>query len=283
MARLQLRSFATSGEVRDFPNGYTSVVQLDETVVGYGVYQPGFRWATDLSAIAGTPTCPLHHIGYAISGVLHVLTDAGDELDIRERSVYELPPGHDAWVVGDEPFVSIDWTSARTWGPMAEGVGNGVIVTIVFTDIVDSTAMVRRVGDQGWRERLATHHARMRDHLNGHRGRAVKTTGDGMLAVFDRPVRAVRCAEDMVATSRAMELPIRVGIHTGEVELAVDDARGLAVHTAERVMSLGGPDDVMISSTARDLLEGSEIAFEDAGEHELKGLPGLRRVFRLRH
>lgn len=281
MPRLQARSFATSGDVRDFPNGYTTVLQLDETVVGYGVYEPGWRWATDMPGIAGTPTCQLHHVGYAVSGVLHVVTDAGQELDVREQSVYEIPPGHDAWVVGDEPFVTIDWTSARTWGLTPEGVGDGVIVTILFTDIVDSTATLHRIGDQAWREQLVTHNARLREHLNAHRGREIRTTGDGLLAVFDRPVRAVRCAEAMATTSRAMELPIRVGIHTGEVEFVGDDARGLAVHTAARVMSLGGADDVMVSSTTRELLEGSGIRLEDAGEHELKGLPGVRRVFRL--
>ena len=104
---------------------------------------------------------------------------------------------------------------------------------------------------------------------------------EGQGPVFDRPVRAAQCAEAMAATSRAMELPIRVGIHTGEVEFVGADARGLAVHTAARIMSLGGADEVMVSSTTRELLEGSGISLEDVGEHELKGLPGVRRVFRL--
>lgn len=281
MPRLQARSFATSGDVRDFPNGYTSVLQLDETVVGYGVYEPGWRWATDMAAIAGTATCQLHHVGYAVSGALHVVTDTGHELDVRAQSVYEIPPGHDAWVVGDEPFVTVDWTSARTWGLAPEGGGDGVIVTIVFTDIVDSTATLHRIGDRAWRDQLLIHNARLRLHLNAYRGRELKTTGDGLLAVFDRPVRAVRCAEAMVATARTLDLPIRIGIHTGEVEFYGDDARGLAVHTASRVMSLGGADDVIVSSTTRDLLEGSGLALEDAGEHELKGLPGVRRIFKL--
>ena len=281
MPRLQSRTFATAEDVRPFPNGYTSVIQLDETAVGYGVYEPGWRWSTDMRAIAGTATCQLHHVGYAVSGALHVVTDAGQELDIREASVYEIPPGHDAWVVGDEPFITLDWTTARTFGLAPEGFGEGVIVTILFTDIVDSTATLHRIGDQAWREQLVIHNARLRDHLNAFGGREVKTTGDGVLAVFDRPVRAVRCAEAMTATARAMSLPIRVGIHTGEVEFVGEDPRGLAVHTAARVMSLGGADDVMVSATTRDLLEGSGIRLDDAGEHELKGLPGVRKVFRL--
>jgi class 3 adenylate cyclase len=281
MPRLQSRSFATADDIRTFPNGRADVVQLNETAVGYGVYEPGWRWSNDNAAVAGTPLCQLHHVGYAVSGVIHVTTDDGQDAEIRGNSVYEIPPGHDAWVVGDEPFVTIDWTSARTFGLAPEGVGEGVIVTILFTDIVDSTATAHRIGDVAWRAQLQIHNARLREHLNAYRGREVKTTGDGLLAVFDRPAQAIRCAQAMVTTARAMDLPIRVGIHTGEVEFVGDDARGLAVHTAARVMSLGGPDDVIVSSTTRDLLEGSGIRLEDAGEHELKGLPGVRRIFRL--
>jgi class 3 adenylate cyclase len=275
MPRLQARSFSTSGDVRAFPNGYASVLQLDETVVGYGVYQPGWRWSSDMPGIAGSQTCQFHHVGFAISGALHVLTDGGDQ------SLYEIPAGHDAWVVGDEPFIAIDWTSARSWGLATDDGGDGVLVTIVLTDIVDSTAAVHRIGDEAWRKQLAVQHARMRQHLNGHRGREIKTTGDGLLAVFDRPVRAMRCAAAMAVSSRELGLPIRVGVHTGEVELAGDDARGLAIHTAARVMALGDADDVMVSSTTRELLEGSGIGLEDVGDHELKGLPGARRIFRL--
>lgn len=162
-----------------------------------------------------------------------------------------------------------------------ESDGEGIIVTVLFTDIVDSTATLRRIGDMAWRELLIAHNAHLRDELNGFRGREIKTTGDGLLAAFDSPSRAVRCAAAMARVAQAMDLPIRVGIHTGEVEFVGDDARGLAVHTAARVMSLGGPGDVFVSSTTRELLEGSDLTLEDAGEHDLKGLPGARRVYRL--
>jgi class 3 adenylate cyclase len=281
MARLQSRTLAATDDVRSFPNGRTEVVRLDESTVARGVYQPGWRWSTDMPAIAGTTSCQLHHIGFADSGMLRVVTDDGQSLDIGPGAVYEIPPGHDAWVVGDEPFVTIDWTSARTFGSRAEG-GDGVIVTVLLTDIVDSTATVIRLGDEAWRATLPLHNARLREQLNAFRGREIKTTGDGLLAIFDNPARAVRCGAAMARSARAMDLPIRVGIHTGEVELTSDDARGLAVHTAARVMALGEADEVMVSSTTRDLVEGSDLALEDAGEHELKGLPGGRRVFRLR-
>jgi class 3 adenylate cyclase len=281
IARLQARSFTTSADVREFPNGRTSVLHLDDAVVGFGVYQPGFRWSTDLAPLAGTPTCQVHHVGYAVAGTMHFVTDDGQELDVREQSVFEIPPGHDAWVVGDEPVVLIDWSGARAWRLEPEDADEEMIVTILMTDIVESTATQHRIGDLAWREQLALHNAQMREHLNVHRGREINVTGDSLVAVFHRPIRAVRCAEAMTATTRVSALPLRVGLHTGEIALVGDNPRGLAVHTAARVMALGGPGDVMVSSTTCELLEGSGITLEDAGEHDLKGLPGPRRVFRL--
>jgi class 3 adenylate cyclase len=137
------------------------------------------------------------------------------------------------------------------------------------------------MGDTAWRDLLAIHNTRLRDQLNIFRGREVKTTGDGFLAVFDSPARAVRCGAAMALTARQMDLPIRVGVHTGEVEFVGNDARGFAVHAAARVMALGGPDEVLVSSTTNDLLEGSGLTLEEAGTHEMKGLPGARKVYRL--
>jgi class 3 adenylate cyclase len=267
--------------MREFPNGRTSVIHLDDAVVGFGVYQPGFRWSTDLAPIAGTGTCQVHHVGYVVAGTMRFATDDGQELEVREHSVFEIPAGHDAWVVGDEPVVLIDWSGARAWRLEGEDPDEEIIATILMTDIVDSTATQHRIGDQAWREQLALHNAQMREHLNVHRGREINVTGDSLVALFHRPVRAVRCAEAMTATTQGGALPLRVGIHTGEIALVGDNPRGIAVHAAARVMALGGPGEVMVSSTTFELLEGSGIALEDAGEHDLKGLPGPRRVFRL--
>jgi class 3 adenylate cyclase len=280
MARLQARVFDDDGDRHAFSRGVAQIVKLGEATVARGVYQPGWRWTKDMPGIAGSPTCRLHHLGYAISGELHVLTDEGQTLEVKEGSVYEIPPGHDAWVVGDQPFVTIDWTSAHTW--LAQGVlADSIVVTVVLTDIVDSTAILLKIGDWAWREQLATHNARLREQLNAFRGRQVKSTGDGILAIFDSPSRAVRCAAAMSSAARGIDLPIRVGVHTGEVELLGEDIRGLAVHATARVMALGGPDDVMVSATTHDLLEGSNLALEDAGTHKLKGLPGARKIYRL--
>jgi class 3 adenylate cyclase len=281
MPRLQYKSFANPDETRTFPSGRAEVVSLDESMVGRAVYEPGWRWSTAMPAIAGTETCQLHHLGYSLSGVMHVVTEDGQTIDIPPGSVYEIPPGHDAWVVGDEPWVTVEWTSARTFGLVPEGPGEGVVVTVLFTDIVDSTATLQMMGNTAWRDLLLVHNTRLREQLNIFRGREVKTTGDGFLAVFDSATRAVRCGAAMARSARKMDLPIRVGVHTGEVELVGNDARGLAVHAAARVMAVAGPDEVLVSSTTYDLLEGSGLNLEEAGTHEMKGLPGVRKVFRL--
>lgn len=281
MPRLSYKSFASPDETRTFPKGNAVVVSLDDATVGRSVWEPGWRWSTDLAPIMGTRTCQVHHLGLSVSGVLHVQMDDGASADIPPDSIFEIPPGHDAWVVGDEPWVTIEWTSARIVGRAPEGPGGRTLATVLFTDIVDSTATLVRLGDSAWQEILRLHNAQLRDDLNTYRGREIKTTGDGFLAVFDGPTNAVRCGAAMARSARAIGLPIRVGIHTGEVEFVGSDVRGLAVHAAARVMSLAGPDEVVVSSTTSDLLEGSGLVLEDAGTHELKGLSGRRQVYRL--
>lgn len=281
MPRLQVRTFADSDQRRTMPKGTAQVVTLDEVTVGRARWEPGWRWSLDLAPIAGTRSCEVHHLGYSVSGTLHVVMDDGQAIDIPPASVYEIPAGHDAWVVGDEPWVTVEWTSARVVGVAPEGPDERVLATVLFTDIVDSTATLRRVGDTAWRELLIAHNRRLRDELNEFRGREVATTGDGILAVFDSATRAVRCAAAMTRSARDGGLSIRAGLHTGEVEFVGRDARGLAVHAAARVLALAGPDEVVISSTTNDLLEGSGLHTEDAGTFELKGLPGRRQLFRL--
>lgn len=281
MPRLQSRSFASSDQQRTMPKGHAAIVTLDEVTVGHARWEPGWRWSTDLRPIAGTPTCELHHLGYSVSGALHVEMSDGQTLEIGPGSVYEIPPDHDAWVVGDVPWETIEWTSARAVGVGPDDPGERILATVVFTDIVDSTATLERLGDAAWRDLLLAHNARLREVLDRSRGREVKTTGDGFLAVFDSPTRAVRAAAAMSRAAGELGLPIRVGVHTGEIELVGGDVRGVAVHAAARVLALAGPDEVFVSSTTNGLLEGSGVALEDAGEHELKGLSGRRRVFRL--
>ena len=277
----RLRTFATPDEIRPIPKGRAAIVSLDEATVARSEFYPGWRWSTDLAPIMGTQSCQVHHLGHAVSGVLRVRMDDGEALDIPPDSIYEIPPGHDAWVVGEEPWLTLEWTSARIVGIGPEGPGERVLATVLFTDIVDSTATLQRIGDRAWQELLRLHNARLRDDLNTFRGREVKTTGDGFLAVFDGATKAVRCAAAMTRSAHDVGLAIRVGLHTGEVEFVGSDVRGVAVHAAARVMSLAGPDEVFVTSTTSQLLDGSDVVLEEAGTHELKGLSGRRLVFRL--
>lgn len=282
MPRLESKSFSNPDGLREMPNMSYATVEIGETTVGHCRFNPGWRWSVDVAPLFGRTSCPIRHTGYCISGTARVEMDDGQTLDIGPDTVFDIPPGHDQWVVGDEPWVTIEWGgSGRAAQVALEESRTRIFATVLFTDIVDSTATLERVGDAAWQHLLAAHNARLRMHLNVHGGREVKTTGDGVLAVFEIPTRAVRCARDIARTSRDGEVGIRVGIHTGELELIGDDVRGIAVHVAARVVALGSSHDVMVSSTTRELLEGSDLAFADAGTHELKGLSGARHVYRL--
>ncbi len=282
MPRLRSKDFATPDAVRTMPGMRVEMVGLGDATIGHCSFEPGWRWSTDMGPLVSMPTCQIRHMGYTISGTVRVVMDDGDTLDIGPGAVFEIPPGHDKWVLGDDPWVSIEWgASGRALEAVLQDVGERALVTVMFTDIVDSTATLERVGDEAWRARLVAHDARLRADLNVWRGREVKTTGDGFLAIFDSAVRAVRCAAAMVRSAQVVDLHIRVGIHTGEVDLSGGDARGIAVHTAARIMAVAGPDEVLMSSTTSELLEGSGLDVEDAGTHQFKGVPGARRVLRL--
>jgi class 3 adenylate cyclase len=157
-----------------------------------------------------------------------------------------------------------------------------VLATVLFTDIVGSTQRAAALGDAAWRELLERHDATVRAELGRFGGREVKHTGDGFLASFDGPARAIRCAVAIGGALRALDLEVRAGVHTGECEVADGDLRGLGVHIGARVGGIAGPGEVLVSSTVKDLVAGSGIDFEDRGSHVLKGVPGDWRVFAVR-
>jgi len=154
-----------------------------------------------------------------------------------------------------------------------------VLATVLFTDIVGSTERAHELGDRRWRELLEQHHGVVRRALERFQGREVDTAGDGFLATFDGPARAIRCARAIADGLRDVGLEVRAGLHTGECELLGDKVTGVAVHTGARVASLAQPGEVLVSSTVKDLVAGSGIEFEDRGVHELKGVPGDWRLY----
>jgi pimeloyl-ACP methyl ester carboxylesterase len=156
-----------------------------------------------------------------------------------------------------------------------------VLATILFTDIVGSTERVAEVGDRRWRELLDAHRARIRPLIGRYRGREVDTAGDGFLATFDGPIRAIRCALGATEAVRDLGIEIRAGLHTGEVESVGEEIRGIAVHIGARVAGLAERSEVLVSSTVKDLVAGAALEFEDRGERELKGIPGDWRLYRV--
>jgi class 3 adenylate cyclase len=154
-----------------------------------------------------------------------------------------------------------------------------VLATVMFTDVVGSTERAASLGDRRWRDLLDAHDAAVRRQLEAFRGREVKATGDGFLATFDGPARAIRCACAIRDAASDLHLNVRIGLHTGEVEVRGDDIGGVAVHIGQRVSALAQPSEIMVSSTVKDLVAGSGIEFEDRGEHDLKGVPGSWRLF----
>jgi class 3 adenylate cyclase/pimeloyl-ACP methyl ester carboxylesterase len=182
-------------------------------------------------------------------------------------------------------FVEPDWRSSFQeiaeflTGRRADVADDRVLATVLFTDIVDSTRRAAEMGDRDWHALLDAHDAVVRSQLARFRGREVNTSGDGFLATFDGPQRAIRCAMAIRDAVQALGIQVRAGLHTGECEVRGDDIGGIAVHIGARVSALAGPNDVLVSSTLRDLVIGSGIKFEDRGAHALKGVPGEWHLF----
>jgi class 3 adenylate cyclase len=201
-------------------------------------------------------------------------------MEFGPGDVFDVPAGHDAWTVGDEPCVTYGWTGLRAMFASKALFPERFLATILFTDIVDSTATASSLGDRAWSELLGHHEQLVRTELERANGREITTTGDGVLAVFDGPAGALRCAAAIRAAAHRQNLRIRAGVHVGEVESSGSDIRGLAVHEAARVMAAASPDEILVSETTRALCGASDLRFEDGGVHELKGVEGRRQLYR---
>jgi class 3 adenylate cyclase len=278
IAEIQRKSFEAPDDVRSFPNGIGQLVHLGSLTIGRGILEPGWRWSTSLKPIQGTSSCQVHHIEVLLEGRFHVEWDDGAAADFEPGDVFDVPPGHDAWVVGDEPVVIVD-VSGNVGAIAVPGEHERLVTTLLMSDIVDSTRTAARLGDAAWKQLLADHNRITRSQFDRFRGRVVNTTGDGFLATFGSAAGAVRAAMAMRDGMSALGIEIRIGIHTGEVEVLRNDIGGVAVHAASRVMALGGGSEIIVSSVTRGLVEGSGLAFEERGRHRVKGLEQPIEVF----
>ena len=276
--QLRRKRFDRPDEVRVVEKARVELVELGELAVGRAIFEPGWRWSEHVKPIVGTESCQVHHIGYVMSGHLHVEMTDGASLDVVGGDAFEIPPGHDAWVIGDEPWVSVDWAGRRLFAKSPSEISDRIFATLVFADLCGSTEMLTRLGDARWRLLLAEHNQAVRTEIERFGGREAKTTGDGFFVLFDSPARAVRGAAAMIDTATNDGLTARAGIHAGEVELQGDEVRGIAVHAAARILRVARPGEVLVSSTIRDLLSGSGLDFVDRGGFELRGLNGFRSL-----
>jgi class 3 adenylate cyclase len=222
------------------------------------------------------PTLILHRAAECVIDVEHARYMAQR---IPGAKLVELPgKDHVPWV-GDRDAL-VDEVEQFLTGRRHAHEPERVLATVLFADIVGSTAHAAALGDNPWRELLETFYSKVREVLQQYRGREINTSGDGFFAAFDGPARAIRCAGALRDTVRPLGLELRCGLHTGECELVGNDLAGIAVHIGARVAGLAAPDEVLVSQTVRDLVAGSGLALEERGTHTLKGVPNEWRLFR---
>jgi class 3 adenylate cyclase len=273
-------SFASADEHVEFPGGILDLISVGALTFGRETLEPGWRWSKDVRPIAGTDRCEFHHVGYQVSGRWICEDRDGHQVEVGPGDIFDTPPGHDSWVVGDEPCVSIDFQGIAGWA--ARGVAARILTTVVFADIVDSTALIDRIGDAAWRRLQSQYFENVHSTLAAHGGAMVDTAGDGVLARFDSPVAAVRAAAGIGVAADRLGLQVRAGVHTGEVEQAGDKITGMAVHVGARVLASAEPGEVLVTATTRDLTLDAGLDFDERGPVELKGVPGPRVLYALR-
>ena len=314
-----LGTWARPGKGEDYPYGWTEVerASFDElvrtewgTASGIDHVAPsragdeGFRqWYAALMRAGASPTAvrllaemamgtdvrPLLPRIAVPTLVMHRVGDRVNEVGHGRHLAEHIPgsrwvelPGEDFVMWSGDLDGLADEVEEFMTGRRGGAEPTRVVATVMFTDVVASTDRARTLGDRAWAELLRAHDQRVRAELRRYGGREIDTAGDGFLASFDSPTSAIRCAAAVLASLGEIGLAVRIGVHTGEVEVVGDKLRGIAVHTGARVAALAGPGEILASQTVRDLLAGSGVAFEDRGTHELKGVPGEWRLFAVR-
>ena len=276
--------------------GYDALVSFAPSVAGDAAFRAWFDRAGNLGA---TPAMARAMLAARLeTDVRGILPEIAAPTLILQRADTEFGVDHGRYLaerIAGAKYVELPGTDALYFvgetGPMLDEIeefvtgirgGSGaerVLATVLFTDIVGSTERAARLGDGRWRDLLDRHDRSVRAQIERFRGREVKTVGDGFVATFDSPGRAIECSVAIREILRAYEIEVRAGIHTGEIEIRGDDVAGMAVHIGARVSALAGPGEVLVSSTVKDLVVGSSVEFEERGEHELKGVPGTWHLF----
>jgi class 3 adenylate cyclase len=274
-----IRNFGEPDDVVEFGGATEQLISIGGLTVSRTVQPVGWRWRTHFQPLVGGDWCQAHHVGVTLEGRQAILLEDGTETEYGPGDLYDVPPGHDGWTIGDEACVMLEWSGMRRW--VAGAAPNRVLASLLFTDIVGSTEMAARLGDGAWHDLLSVHYQQADDAIERFGGRRITTTGDGVLATFDAAAGAVRCSMAIRDAAAAQRLAVRLAVHVGEVELAGDDVRGMTVHAAARVMATAGSDEILVTEAVRLLCKGTDLVFQDAGEHELRGVPDRWRLYRV--
>jgi class 3 adenylate cyclase len=285
-AEEELRSGRPMGFIRELPSVVNDPRMLDWWfgIVRRGVSPATMRvmlrvlFETDVRAVLPTVHAPALVICRRDTGPRWI-ESVQVVADLLPNSTLIRPPGVDPllWIGDLDPIA--DAIREFTGTGLASERTQRALATVLFTDLVDSTGQAVAFGDQRWRELLDEHDRVVAQALTRFGGRQIKTTGDGVLATFDGPTRAVRCACEIRDAVRSLDVEIRAGLHVGEIELRGNDVAGIAVHIGQRVQASAEPGEVIVSRTVTDLVAGSGLEFDDRGEHELKGVPGRWQLY----
>lgn len=275
-----MRSFDAPDTTREFSKGVLDLIKVGPLTFGRETLEPGWRWSVDVKPLAGTELCEFHHVGFQVSGRWVCEDRDGKRIEIGPGDIFDTPPGHDAWVVGDEPCVALDFQGIADWALRATAAR--ILTTVLFADIVGSTPLVQRIGDTAWRRLLAQYREDVGVVLSEIGGTLVDTAGDGILARFDSPLAAVRAAIGIGEVAERLGIQTRAGVHTGEVELSAEALSGLAVHIGARVLAEAGPGEVIVTSTTRDLTADAGFIYDSRGSVELRGVSGPRQLYAVR-
>ena len=274
-----IRNWGEPDETVEFGGVTEQLISIGGLTVSRSVQPAGWSWREHFQPLVGGEWCMAHHVGVTVSGRSVIRLSDGTEIEYGPGDLYDVPPGHDSWTVGDEDCVMIEWAGMRSW--VGGATPNRVLASLVFTDIVGSTAIAAEIGDAAWHDLLSTHLQQADETIERLGGRRVASTGDGLLASFDATGAAVRCALALRELAEHQELPVRTGVHLGEVELAGDDVRGVAVHEAARIMAEAGAGEILVSDAVAATCREPGVSFDDAGERVLRGVPDPRRLFRV--
>jgi class 3 adenylate cyclase len=277
MTEFRSKSLGKPDVTKELPGIKLDIVELGDMTVAKAVHEPGWRWSTHVKPMVGGEWCRVRHVGYIVSGRLGIVLEDGASFELGPNDVMDVPPGHDGYTIGHEPCVLLEWAGVRAFTGFT---GTAlVLATLLLTEVVDADTRASELGEAAWRDLLSTHLESTRERLELFRGREVGKAGGGIIATFEGPAQALRCASEIRRSARANGLRIRAGVHVGEVELVDGGVRGPAVTEATRIVASAGGDEILASETTRVLAMASGLDFEDRGDRDADGAASGQRLY----